>query len=150
MTHKRLPDIRLGEISQTLFDSSKSCGILATGTIFFSIWTKGFTGSALGDLEYLQTRWDFSAAFRCLAPRDGLSLGQSQCSRRAAEASDEAWQRTSERARKSVQNPVTRIYYNTARRQTDLFSVSLLLGQQHQPPARSAGTERDELFCSVP
>lgn len=70
------------------------------------------------------------------APRDGLSLGQSQGSGPAAEASDEAWQRTSEGARKSVQNPVTHIYYNTARRQKDLLYVSLLLGQRHQQPAQ--------------
>ena len=147
MTHKRLPDTRLSKISQTLFDSNKSCGILATHTTFFSIWIIGFTGSAFEDCEYLQILWDFSAAFSCLAPRDGLSLGRSQCSSTAAEASNEAWQRTSERARKSVQNPVTHIYYNRARRQKDLLYVSLLPGQQHQQPARSAGTERNELFC---
>lgn len=148
MTHKRLPDTRLSKISQSLSDSNKSCGILATHTTFFSIWIIGFTGSPLKILNTCKPPRDFSTAFSRLAPRDaGLSLGQSQCSSTAAEASNEAWQWTSERTGKSIQNPVTRIYYNTARRQKDLLYISFLLGQQHQRTVRSAGTDRNELFC---
>jgi len=148
MTHKRLPDTRLSQISQTLFDSNKSCGILPTHFTLFSIWITGSTGSAFKDPEYLQTRRDSSAAFRDL--RDSPSWGQCHCTSTAAEGSNEAWQETSERAQESLQNPVTPMYYKTARRQRDSLRVSLLLGQQHHPPARSAGTERNELFCSVP